>query len=108
MIEVVGDTALIARMVTMGALADVAIKEASSLIARDVELKAKSLAPVETGRLRDSIQASEDGVSTDVDYAVFVEYGTADQAAQPFMRPAGDTANTDPGMRLAQSIIERA
>lgn len=45
-------------------------------------------APVRTGRLRDSFtyEIQEDGVliSSGIEYGVFVEYGTVNQAAQPF------------------------
>jgi HK97 gp10 family phage protein len=52
---------------------------------------------VDTGRLRSSIQTtgvrhdaggSYVQVGTNVDYAVFVEFGTRHAAAQPYMRPA--------------------
>lgn len=55
---------------------------------------ARQLAPVETGLLRGSITAEVTGlqaeVGPNVDYAVFVEYGTSRMAPQPFMGPAGD------------------
>ena len=51
---------------------------------------AKSRAPVETGRLRDSIRAQCDGLSarvtTDCEYAAAVEFGTSKHPPQPFMR----------------------
>jgi HK97 gp10 family phage protein len=45
-------------------------------------------APVDTGKLRDSIQTTHDGVEVGVPYAGFVEYGTSDTAAHPFAAPA--------------------
>lgn len=45
-------------------------------------------APVDTGRLRDSIQVTDDGVEVGVEYGGYVEYGTADTAPQPFAVPA--------------------
>jgi len=58
--------------------------------------EAKQRAPVDTGRLRASITAEliEKGevpkvlVGTNVEYAPNVEFGTENQAAQPFIRPA--------------------
>ena len=53
-----------------------------------IESGAKQLAPVDTGRLRSSIQifANEDGLSYDIgtktNYAVFVEFGTGKYAAK--------------------------
>ena len=58
---------------------------------------ARDRAPVRTGTLRRSIRVNEArrrgsrieaSVSTDVPYARFVEYGTSDTPAQPFMTPA--------------------
>ena len=51
---------------------------------------AKARAPVDTGRLRDSIRAEADGLTarviTDCEYAASVEFGTSRSAPQPFMR----------------------
>lgn len=51
---------------------------------------AKARAPVDTGRLRDSIRTESDGLTarvvTDCEYAFAVEFGTARSAPQPFMR----------------------
>lgn len=65
-----------------------------------IQSTAKEYAPVDTGRLRDSIQTTieETGstivgtVGTDVEYAVFQEFGTIHQPGTPFMRPAFDEA----------------
>jgi HK97 gp10 family phage protein len=67
-------------------------------IAQDVEGKAKRYAPVDTGRLRSSITSAleQDGeglfayVGSDVEYAIYVEYGTYRSAAQSFLRRALD------------------
>lgn len=61
-----------------------------------VEAAAKRYAPVDTGRLRSSIQNSlsrdADGlvakVGTDVEYALYQEMGTRHQPGTPFLRPA--------------------
>lgn len=61
-----------------------------------VQNEARRLAPVDTGRLRSSLQhvMGEDStgpwadVGTNVVYAPHVEYGTSVSPAQPFMRPA--------------------
>ena len=55
---------------------------------------AKRLCPVDTGRLRNSITHALDSggravyVGTNVEYAPYVELGTARQKAQPYLRPA--------------------
>lgn len=54
--------------------------------------EARTLCPVDTGNLRDSIAVSADSggaeVSADADYAAYVEFGTWKMAAQPFLVPA--------------------
>jgi HK97 gp10 family phage protein len=53
---------------------------------------AKKLAPVDTGRLRNSISHEVDGqevyIGSNVEYAPYVELGTSKQKAQPFLKPA--------------------
>lgn len=73
-------------------------KRASQVVKRaalQCEGLAKVNAPVDTGALRNSIQAKpvddltwEVGVG--VDYALFVEMGTSKMAAQPYMTPAAE------------------
>jgi HK97 gp10 family phage protein len=59
-----------------------------------IESDAKQFAPVDTGRLRSSIHAeiAPNGLSASVEagvgYAVFLEFGTRRQRAQPFLFPA--------------------
>ncbi len=61
-----------------------------------VELDAKRMAPVDTGRLQQSITHEIEKkpkeiigrVGTNVEYAVYVEYGTSVMSAQPFLRPS--------------------
>jgi HK97 gp10 family phage protein len=60
-----------------------------------IEDDAKHLVPVATGALRDSITHTLEALAGEVtagndtvDYAQYVEYGTARAAAQPFLRPA--------------------
>lgn len=64
--------------------------------------KIKRLAPVDTGRLRNSYVAVKEPTATgasvligsNVTYAKFVEYGTIHQHGQPHFRPAVESANT--------------
>lgn len=68
------------------------IKQAGASIERE----AKSLAPVDTGRLRGSITSKNNSsgqymsveIGTDVEYAEHVEFGTYKTKAQPFLFPA--------------------
>lgn len=61
--------------------------------AMDLEAAMKARAPVDTGFLRASIQASRKGkahweVVVGAEYGLYVEYGTAHTAPQPFVNPA--------------------
>ena len=58
------------------------------------ERYAKEYAPVDTGRLRNSITHAtepEEGavyIGTNVEYGIYQEFGTVNQAGTPFLRPA--------------------
>jgi HK97 gp10 family phage protein len=71
-------------------------------ICLEISASAKRITPVDTGNLRRSIStvpAVKEGgdrwtgkVGSNVQYAVFVEYGTRHQTAQPFLGPALEQA----------------
>lgn len=56
------------------------------------ETRAKALAPVDTGKLRNLITSERQGtvgiLTSQAEYSVYVEYGTSRTRAQPFMNPA--------------------
>ena len=56
------------------------------------ERNAKIACPVDTGRLRNSITHTHDKntayICTDVEYAPYVEMGTTNTKAQPYLKPA--------------------
>lgn len=63
--------------------------------AHEVAQLAKELAPVKTGKLRDSIQVVKDGdlyykVEATAPYAADMELGTANMEAEPFLFPASE------------------
>lgn len=75
------------------------LPEAVSAIVRkaafDVEANAKSVVPVDTGKLKNSISSEFPSqtkaiIAPHTEYAVYVEYGTRKQRAQPYMRPAAE------------------
>ena len=43
-------------------------------------------------------------VGTNVEYALYVEFGTSKQSAQPFMRPALDKAITQLNRDMAKTL----
>lgn len=65
-----------------------------ALLALELRTEAVKAAPVDTGRLRASIGLKKIPggwrVGTNVQYALWVEYGTRHTRAQPFMRPAAE------------------
>jgi len=75
------------------------LPEAVSAIIRkaafDIEANAKAIVPVDTGKLKNSISSefpspTEAIIAPHTDYAVYVEFGTCHQRAQPYMRPAAE------------------
>ena len=67
---------------------DEALQKTADAIVTD----ARSIVPVRTGRLRNSIgiEKSEGGfvIKTDTPYSGFVEFGTSRMLARPYLRPA--------------------
>ena len=74
------------------------LREAEREVRRNAEEcrdGAKALAPVDTGKLRDSIDAQQEGpaawvVGPHTDYDIYVELGTSKMAAQPYLTPAAE------------------
>jgi HK97 gp10 family phage protein len=62
----------------------IAAKAEEAHAAENIAAEARSHAPVQTGRLKASIQAKGNEVYTNVDYSRFVEYGTRYMGAEPF------------------------
>lgn len=94
MTRIRGMAELKVKLARLQAAAPAIAGSAADTLADGVKEDAERYAPVDTGRLQESIQITPDGnVATDVDYDVPVEYGTVNMAAQPFMRPAADGAS---------------
>ncbi len=88
---VTGVPVALRKFAAIGAVSDVAARAAAAQLAADIAMLARHYAPVgETGDLRDSIEARPDRVVVGVKYAGFVEYGTSENEAQPYLRPAVD------------------
>ena len=73
--------------------------------------EAKSLVPVRTGLLRDSVEGTVDEealmitFTADTDYAVFVEYGTSHMRAKPFLIPPARLAESDLDRDIEDAIV---
>ena len=75
-------------------MSDQACKQALEKCGQVYEDRAKSYSPVDTGRLRNSIEHHMEGndtvvIETNVEYAIYQEMGTRNQSGTPFLRPAG-------------------
>ena len=79
--------------------AEQAKKKALTEAALIVEGQAVSLAPVDTGNLKNSIthQVKEDEarIGTNTDYGPYLEFGTRKMPAQPYLRPAFDKSKNN-------------
>jgi HK97 gp10 family phage protein len=105
-IVVVGVTETIAMFGRAAAAGEAAKERAQAHLAQDVAQGAQAMAPVDTGALRESIQAGPDNVTVGVPYAGFVEYGTVNMPPEPYLRPAADTVDTTAAMDEAAAIIQ--
>jgi HK97 gp10 family phage protein len=90
---------------------DKALSNLLKKAAFSIEAKAKDLAPVDTGVLRNSIQTKIEGptkatVGTHIEYAGYVEGGTRHQKGQPFLTPAADQQKAEFEKEIRQ--IERS
>lgn len=90
-----------------GRLEGVVEKELDAVGTEMVDL-ARSLAPVDTGALRDSIYARASGFELEfgnaVDYGAYQEFGTRFQAGTPHIRPALDAYS----QRILEAVLQGA
>lgn len=84
---------------------DDAIARALEKVGLTAEGYAKMKCPVDTGRLRNSITHEVNNetvyIGTNVEYAAYVEMGTVNTRAQPFLRPAASNHSS-----VYRSLIE--
>lgn len=90
-----------------------ALQNGLDAIGMTAETHAKKDAPVDTGRLRNSITYAVDTgekavyIGTNVEYAPYVELGTSRQKAQPFLRPAA-TEHSEQYKRIMEAALKTA
>ena len=87
-------------------------QRALEAIGLQAEGYAQLLAPVDTGRLRNSIThkvVDEDSVAvgTNVEYAIYQEFGTSKMKAQPYLKPAVMN-HIDEYKRIAEESLKNA
>ena len=86
-----GVSSLNARLLRVPPRAEAALRAALAAAARDTAAAARGRAPVRTGRLRASIQASSQGLSAAV--SVHVPYAQAAEKRSPFLLPSAQESN---------------
>tara|TARA_R110000803_G_scaffold34289_7_gene74928 strand:+ start:381 stop:740 length:360 start_codon:yes stop_codon:yes gene_type:complete len=79
--------------------------------ATDISRNAKKLAPIDTGKLRQSITAEEVKptawtITAYESYASFIEFGTRYMSAQPFLYPAWKRGTIRYTMDLRNAFVE--
>ena len=106
-----GDMRLLKRkMRTLRALDTHGVPQALKIAGATFENEGKTKAPVDTGNLRKNIGYQLSGNSKDVElfsnapYSGYVDFGTINQKAQPFFRPAVARALTVFGRELSLRI----
>ena len=86
-----------------------AVAKALEVCGGMAESFAKLQCPVDTGNLRNSINHAQTEdmaiVGTNVEYAPYVEYGTVNMKAQPYLKPA-ITENTDEYKQIIETFLK--
>lgn len=105
------DTRLDSSIAHGAALLEPALGAVVAKTANEIANRARDLAPVETGTLRDSIEVAQIGpleweVQVTAPYATFVEYGSTHQPAHPFLTPAAEAVRGE-FIREATIAIQR-
>ena len=92
-----GPASLLARLGQYPEKARQALRQAAGAAADQAAQLAAAQAPVDSGRLRDSIAAAGDGDGTAVyagcDYAAYVELGARAMPPRPFLAPGAQAAD---------------
>ena len=81
--------------------------------ARDVEARAKAVVPVDTGALKNSIQAAQEApltwaVNVGQGYGIYVEFGTHRMAARPYLTPAVEAVRLGFELAMGQVLADAA
>lgn len=97
-VRITGMKKLRSQLVDMAGRMETAGERAEREGAEDVRDDMQAFAPVDSGLLRDSIRIEQGatglqvGPGDEVEYAMFVEYGTSEMEAQPYAEPAAARA----------------
>jgi HK97 gp10 family phage protein len=70
----------------------------------EVAMLARALAPKRTGALAASIIPVPEGVAAVQEYAGFVEFGTVNMSAEPYLDPAMERAGPIVGKQVTEAV----
>lgn len=91
--KIIGDT-VTPRLAAFAGKIEKAVEAELDVVGADMVDLSRSIVPVRTGFLRDSIYHQTSGFElefgAEADYSSYVEFGTYRMAARPYMRPALD------------------
>lgn len=113
-VRVLGEARLAAKLAAIEPALRAAMQREVKIAAVNIERGAKQRAPVDTGRLRNSIthEITEGGlnaqVGSNVEYAPFQEFGTRRTRAQPFLFPAFEEERPRYMDRLKRALSKAA
>jgi HK97 gp10 family phage protein len=110
--KIIGVPELVRKLAQISLEGKLKAQQAVERSALKIERDAKNAVPVDTGRLRSSIRVEfslsrlEANVLTDVNYAPFVEFGTAHAPAQPYLFPAAELARGEFERTVQQTLTD--
>lgn len=112
--RIIGQDRLLRKLAQIEPALRAAMQREVKIAAVNIERGAKQRAPVDTGRLRNSIahEIHEGGlnaeIGSNVDYAPFVEFGTRRMRAQPYLFPAFEEERPKYMDRLRRALSKAA
>ena len=106
-VQVLGVPETLAKFAELAAAVERAEDPAQLAVSEEVALIAQTLVAVDTGETLESIEASAEGVTAG-GAAPYLEFGTSRMGAQPFMRPAADSASGKGGEVVMRTAVEGA
>lgn len=111
--SVAGVTQARAALEDLGRRLHEAADQAAEAAAEDAAEQMRQDVPVDKGEARDSIEVTKVGegvyeVGPHTDHDVFIEFGTTDMDAQPFVGPAGETQRTEFPKTAAEKLKQAA
>jgi HK97 gp10 family phage protein len=90
-------------MAQLNAIAHIDVSKAQLDVLKAIYEESQRLVAVDTGELKDSGKYDENAVEYGTDHAVHIEFGTINMQAQPYLRPAVTSQESE----LARISAER-